>query len=112
MSAHLFAYGFDLDIRAMNGLGPGDLARDPNGEKDRTEATLAHTRDVDAAQGIACSNVELAVEKALRCVVMCVDDDGGEMQLPGAGGNAVCSHGRRQKPTGRNPNSKRDNSSE
>jgi len=40
------------------------------------------------------ADIEFSVEEALRGVVVRVHDDGGEMQLPGAGRNIIGAHNR------------------
>src|SRR5207247_3695035 len=70
MLADLFAHSIDLDERTNDGVKAGYLARNPNGEKDRAEISFAHARDVDAAGGAACAEVELSIKETLRRVVM------------------------------------------
>src|SRR6202035_5559590 len=83
MLTHLFAYRIDLLESAAHRFGAGDFARDPNRKENRVEAAFFHTRDINAAGIGALAEIELAIQKALRGVVVGVHDDGRKMQLAG-----------------------------
>src|SRR5262245_18896043 len=48
MRADRFAHGVDLIERALHGRRTGDIARHPDREEQRVQASLAHARDVMA----------------------------------------------------------------
>src|SRR5215472_10979890 len=83
-----------LDLRAStsNRDGTPYFAGDPNRKENRAKAPLAHPGNVNAAHGTAFTEIELAVEEALRGVVVRVHDKAGEMQLLGAPIHVVCCH--------------------
>jgi hypothetical protein len=82
---------------ALDSFGSSDLARHPNRKKDRAEAAFLHPWDVDAAPGIAASEIEIAIEKALCGVVVRIHDDRGKVELAGAGRDIVTAHAWLQK---------------
>ena len=91
MRANRFAHGVDLIERALHGRRNGDLARHPDREEQRVQASLAHARDVDVAVRVPFADVEGFVEdQPLRRVVVRVDDDRAVVQLLRARGDRIC----------------------
>ena len=91
MPANRFAHGVDLIERALHGRRTGDLARHPDREEQRVQASLAHARDVDVAVWVPFADVEGFVEdQPLRRVVVRVDDDRAVVQLLRARGDRIC----------------------
>src|SRR5207302_10015223 len=80
-----FANAVDQIERALDGGRAGDVARNPDREKQRIETTFAHARHVDVAVGVADADIEaLLEEQPLRRVVVRVDDDGALVELTGS----------------------------
>ena len=75
MLANLLANSVDLNNGAVDRIRAGNLAGHPNGKENGSDIAFAHAGNVDAAGGAARSKIKLAVEKALRRVVMGVHDD-------------------------------------
>ena len=76
----------DLLQRAFDGLRPGHAAGHVDGEEQRIEAALAHSRDVDAASAASRTDVERRLGHHPLCrVVVRVDDDGAGVKVSGMG---------------------------
>ena len=97
MLAGLFAHSVDLGQGFFHRFGSGDSAGDPDRKENRAEVALAHARNIDAAVGVARSEVEVIVKQALRGVVMRIDNDGRPMKLPGTLGNTIAGYDRGHK---------------
>ncbi len=76
MLANLFAHGINLLQRLMHRFRSGNLAGNPDGEKNGAEPAFFHARNIYAAVGGALAEIEFAVEKALRGVIVRVYYDG------------------------------------
>ena len=76
----------DLLQRALDGLRPGHAGGHVNGEEQRIEAALAHSRDVDAAGSASGADVERGLGHHPLCrVVVRVDNDGAGVKVSGMG---------------------------
>jgi len=67
--------GIYLIQRFLDGRGTHDSAVNPDGKEDGVHAAFAHARDVNAAIGIALAKVKRLGEKALRGVIVRIEDD-------------------------------------
>ncbi len=81
MFAHLFAHSVNLVERMLDRFRPGNLAGDPNRKENRAEPAFLHARNVDAAARAPLPEIEIAVQKPLRCVVMGVHNNRRKVQL-------------------------------
>src|SRR2546429_3518904 len=79
-----------------------DFAGNPNRKKDGVQAPFAHAGNVDAAVGVARTQIEFSIEEALCRVVVRVDNNRGEMKFLGACRYGVGLHGHRQETTSGN----------
>src|SRR6266849_2240335 len=76
MFANLFANGVDLRYGAIDRFRSSNLDRNPNRKENRAEPAFFHAWDIDAPAGAAFIDIEFAVEKPLRRVVVRVHDNG------------------------------------
>src|SRR5207302_11324362 len=89
--------GVDLNNSAVDRIRAGDLAGHPNGKENGTEVAFPHARNVDAPGSATRPQVEFAVKKALRRVVVRVHDDGPEVQPACPFRNPIRFHCTRQE---------------
>ena len=81
MLAHLFADRIDLLKGALHGFGAGNFAGNPDRKENRVQAAFLHARNIDAAGISALTEIEFAIEKALRGVVVSVHHNGRKMEF-------------------------------
>src|SRR5579863_5882436 len=83
----------DLIEGLADRFGTHRLSVDPDREKDAIHAAFAHSWDIDRAIGIAFAQVKARFgEKALRRVIVRVDDITGEVEFVRTGGNVVSAY--------------------
>src|SRR5579863_3739711 len=82
MLANLLPDRINLIDRALYCFRAGTFAGNPDGKEDRPEAALFHPRDIDTSQSVACADIETAVQKSLRGVVVRVHNYRRKVELP------------------------------
>ena len=99
MLVHLLANSIDQIESALDGGWARQSCRTPDREKYRAEAAFAHSRNIDAAQRVVMTEIEILEEKSLRRIVVGIHHDRAEVNLVRAVGDVV-GHSRSRKHGG------------
>src|SRR5580700_9539200 len=81
MLAHRFANRINLIESLLYTRRTNGLAGSPNRKENRVQAPFAHPRNINIPVRMPHTNVEFAVEEALSRIVVCINDNRGEMKL-------------------------------
>jgi hypothetical protein len=73
----------------LHGGRAHDVSVDPDGEEDGVHAAFSHAGNIHVTFGVALAEIVILREEALRRIIVCVQDDGGEVQLMCALGNFI-----------------------